>query len=149
MLSIIMLLLLYTLKLDIKTVAKKNKEILFSCLSTKHSRFSKKAHAQKAKQYIIKIFSLFCLTSSLLFLFFSLSKMTRRTSVHQLVVKPLRKLSLLPNSTFQPDLEFVPEQQQYFPTEQQTDIISLFPREVILKILSLLCFQDLIQVQLV
>jgi hypothetical protein len=81
--------------------------------------------------------------------------MTRRTSVHQLVVKPLRKLSLLPNSTttsstFQPDLEFVPEQQNYLPTEQQTDvIISLFPREVILKILSLLSFQDLIQVQLV
>lgn len=77
--------------------------------------------------------------------------MTRRPSVQQLVVKPLRKLSLLPNNTtaFQPDLEFVPEQQQYTPTEQPTDIVSLFPREVILKVLSLLSFQDLIQVQLV
>lgn len=79
--------------------------------------------------------------------------MTRRKSVQQLV-KPLRKLSLLPtanNNSFQPDLEFVPEQNDLLPPHEheQTDIISLFPREVILKILSLLSFQDLIRVQLV
>lgn len=80
--------------------------------------------------------------------------MTRRKSVQQLV-KPLRKLSLLPsvsNHSFQPDLEFVPEQIDLSspPHEhEQTDIISMFPREVILKIFSLLSFQDLITVQLV
>ncbi|KAL9541525.1 hypothetical protein MBANPS3_009081 [Mucor bainieri] len=82
--------------------------------------------------------------------------MTRRKSVQELV-KPLRKLSLLPSTTasnthsFQPDLEFVPEQIDLSspPHEhEQTDIISLLPREVILKIFSLLTFQDLITVQL-
>ncbi|KAK4516066.1 ubiquitin-40S ribosomal protein S27a [Mucor velutinosus] len=79
--------------------------------------------------------------------------MTRRKSVQELV-KPLRKLSLLPsanNHSFQPDLEFVPEQIDLSspPYEhEQADIISLLPREVIFKIFSLLTFQDLITVQL-
>jgi hypothetical protein len=79
--------------------------------------------------------------------------MTRRKSVQQLV-NPLRKLSLLSSSpslcSFQPDLDFVPEQHStQQPTEHtQEDILSLFPREIILKILSLLSFHDLTKVQL-
>lgn len=91
--------------------------------------------------------------------------MTRRKSVQQLV-NPLRKLSFLSSSSspsssqlgghFQPDLELVPEQRSTLTAEDcqlqpslEEDILCLFPREVILKILSLLSFQDLCQVQLV
>jgi hypothetical protein len=77
--------------------------------------------------------------------------MTRRKSVQQLV-SPLLKLSLLSSSSsspYKPDLEHVPEQLPLFVIQEQTDMLSLFPREVILKIFSLLSFQDLIRVQLV
>lgn len=74
----------------------------------------------------------------------------------QNLVNPLRKLSFLSstnlnNNTYRPDLEFVPEQQdvQEDLIHNQNDILTLFPREVILKILSLLSFQDLIKIQLV
>ncbi|RCI03803.1 hypothetical protein CU098_002670 [Rhizopus stolonifer] len=77
--------------------------------------------------------------------------MTRKTSVKQLV-KPLCKLSLLPHChTFEPDLDFIPEKKQQkviLKEIGQTDIVSLLPREVVLKIFSLLSFQDLIRVQL-
>lgn len=73
--------------------------------------------------------------------------MTRRKSVQQLV-NPLRKLTLNTNS-FQPDLAFVPEQDVETVLTEKDDFLTLFPREVILQILSLLSFQDLIKVQLV
>ncbi|GAA5804906.1 hypothetical protein HPULCUR_010415 [Helicostylum pulchrum] len=77
--------------------------------------------------------------------------MTRKKTVKQLV-NPLRKLSLLTSNnthTFRPDLEFVPEQQDsQEDCHENNDLLSLFPREVVLQIFSLLSFQDLIRVQL-
>lgn len=112
----------------------------------------KKKPYNNAELYISFLFSsLFLLLSY----FFPLTQeMTRRKSMQNLV-NPLRKLSFLSstnlNNTFRPDLEFVPEQQdvQEDVIHNQNDILTLFPREVILKILSLLSFQDLIKIQLV
>ena len=82
--------------------------------------------------------------------------MTRRKSVKQLV-KPLGKLSFLPQChTF--DLEIkeeedkrkAPIKKKHESIEiEQNDIVSILPIEVVLKIFSLLSFQDLIRVQLV
>lgn len=78
--------------------------------------------------------------------------MTRRKSVQQFV-NPLRKLTFITPQPFQPDLEFVPEQDVEQAVAavkaEMDDFLTLFPREVILQILSLLSFQDLIKVQLV
>lgn len=79
--------------------------------------------------------------------------MSRKKSVKQQLVNPLRKLSLLTSNThsFRPDLDFVPEQQdvEQEDSHENKDMLTLFPREVILQIFSLLSFQDLIKVQLV
>lgn len=71
--------------------------------------------------------------------------MTRRKSV-QLLVK---KLSILSNHHHEKEL--VQEQCQKEPCREQpqTDILSSFPIEIILRILSFLSFQDLVKVQLV
>ncbi|ORE15870.1 F-box domain-containing protein [Rhizopus microsporus] len=70
--------------------------------------------------------------------------MTRRKSV-QLLVK---KLSILSNHHHEKEL--VQEQCQKEPCREQpqTDILSSFPIEIILKIFSFLSFQDLVKVQL-
>lgn len=67
------------------------------------------------------------------------------------LVKPLRKLSLLPNhhQNNTSIVDMAPEHPLFSKEVEQNDIISLLPKEVVLKIFSFLSFQDLIRVQLV
>ncbi|KAI8390056.1 hypothetical protein BD560DRAFT_185 [Blakeslea trispora] len=77
--------------------------------------------------------------------------MSQRKSVKQLV-KPLGKLSFLPQChTFDLEVEErkAPVKKKHELIEiEQNDIVSLLPIEVVLKIFSMLSFQDLIRVQL-
>lgn len=62
------------------------------------------------------------------------------------VLKPLFKLY---NNNQQQQQKEKIQQQPLYEIKEQNDIISLLPKEVVLKIFSFLSFQDLIRVQLV
>ncbi|ORY91903.1 F-box domain-containing protein [Syncephalastrum racemosum] len=75
--------------------------------------------------------------------------MTRRKSVQEQLVKPLRKLSLLASKSA-PAADCRPhDNRDERPVIEQHDIVSCLPREVGLQVFSKLPFNDLVRAQLV